>query len=306
MLAVCGAAAAASTTGRRISREDVEECARRTARLRRLDNYLGGADTLRLYEAELAGTMTLLRTTSFSPATAKALLSLLAEQTQLAGWAAFDAGHDMYATALFNTSRSIAVQAQDVLLGANALALLAYLRASRGQPDIATAEASRLPANAGADPAVRALLLERLAFTHAVAGQEKEAAAALDAAHGALDSTEVGTTPDWAAWVDHDEVRIMTGRVWTELRRPLRALPEMETALERFDDTCARDKAFYSTWLAEAYLDAGEVEQAAIVMKRSKRLCEGVASPRPAARIAVVHERLLPYRDVAAVAESLG
>jgi hypothetical protein len=97
----------------------------------------------------------------------------------------------------------------------------------------------------------------------------------------------------------------MTGRVWSELRRPLRAVPELEATLHRFDDTYARDKALYSTWLADAYLDAGEVEQAATVLIQSKWLCEGIASPRPTARINAVRERLMPYREVAAVAEIL-
>ncbi|MGN9920398.1 helix-turn-helix domain-containing protein [Micromonospora palomenae] len=294
-LAVCGAASVASATGRRISLEDVEEHVRRTARLRRLDNYLGGADTLRLYEAEVRATMSLFRTASFSSPTAQALLSLLAEQTQLAGWAAFDAGDHDYATALFTTSRPLAVQADDMALAANALALLAYLRASRGQPDIATAEASCLPVSICVNPAVRALLYDRLAFTYAVAGEEQQAGAALNAAHEALTETQPDAAPDWAAWVDHDEVHIMTGRVWSELRRPLRAIPELDGVLQRIDDTYARDKALYSTWLAEAYLDAGEVEQAAVILDRSKRLCTGVASPRPGIRIAAVRRRLLPY-----------
>ncbi|MER7418488.1 hypothetical protein ABT346_17190 [Micromonospora peucetia] len=97
----------------------------------------------------------------------------------------------------------------------------------------------------------------------------------------------------------------MTGRLWSELRRPLRAVPELEQTLRRFDDTYARDKALYSTWLAGAYLDAGEVEQAAEVLTQSKRLCEGIASPRPAARIDAIRKRLMPYREVAVVAEAL-
>ncbi|MGC5018716.1 helix-turn-helix domain-containing protein [Micromonospora sp. DT47] len=296
MLAAGGAALVCPAAGRRIGLADVEERVRRTARLRRLDNYLGGVDTLRLYEAELRATMAMFNTTSFSQSTAKALLSLLAEQAQLAGWAAFDAGENAHANTMFAISRSIAVQADDVQLAANAMALSAYLRASLGQPDIATAEASRVPMNAGASPAVQALLLERLAFTYAVAGQERQAIAALDAAHDSVAQPGTDVAPDWAAWVDHDEIQIMTGRVWAELRRPLRAIPELESALERFDDTYARDKALYSTWLAEAYLDAGEVERAAILLDRSRRLCRGVASPRPAIRIATVRRRIAPLK----------
>ncbi|MDG4761333.1 helix-turn-helix transcriptional regulator [Micromonospora sp. WMMD710] len=304
-IASSGAIAAPSSPRRRIGLEDVAELASRTARLRRLDNYLGGADTLPLYESEIHRTITLVRTGIFGEATGNAMLSLLAEQTQLAGWAAFDAGSTHHAATLFARSRSIALETSNQLLAANALALLAYQRASLAQPDVAAAEASQLPANAGHSPVVRALLLERLAFTYAVAGLERQAGHALDAAQDALDQPTSGPAPDWATWVDRDEIRIMTGRVWSELRRPLRALPELEETLRRFDDTYARDKALYSTWLADAYLDAGECEQAAEVLIQSKRLCDGIASPRPAARIDAVRERLTPYRQVAAVAAVL-
>lgn len=64
-------------------------------------------------------------------------------------------------------------------------------------------------------------------------------------------------------WVDETEVQIMAGRCWSELRRPLRAVPILESVLARYDDTHARDKALYLTWLAVAYLDAAEPEQAA-------------------------------------------
>ncbi|NGM15876.1 XRE family transcriptional regulator [Verrucosispora sp. CWR15] len=279
--------------------------ARRTARLRRLDNYLGGTDTLPLYEAEIRSTITTLRTGTFSDSTGRALLSLLAEQAQRAGWAAFDGGNENYAATLFTKSRSIAMEIGNQLLAANALALLAYQRASLGRPNLSAAEASRLPTDARFNPIVRALLLERLAFTYAVAGLERQAGHALDEAHDALDQPVDDPAPDWAAWVDRDERRIMTGRVWSELRRPLRAVPELEETLDRFNDMYARDKALYSTWLASAYLDAGEAEQAAHVLMRSKRLCEGIASPRPTARINALRERLLPYRDVVPIAEAL-
>ncbi|GIJ34458.1 helix-turn-helix domain-containing protein [Micromonospora sediminimaris] len=304
-IASTGAIPAPTSPGSLLGDMDVQGMARRTARLRRLDNYLGGTDTLPLYEAEIRSTITALRTGTFSGSTGRALLSLLAEQAQLAGWAAFDGGNEHYAATLFTRSRSIAMEIGNQLLAANALALLAYQRASLGQPGLSAAEASRLPADARFHPTVRALLLERLAFTYAVAGLERQAGHALDEAREALDQPIDGPAPDWAAWVDRDELRIMTGRVWSELRRPLRAVPELEETLNRFDDMYARDKALYSTWLASAYLDAGEAEQAAHVLMRSKRLCEGIASPRPTARINALRQRLLPYRDVVPIAEAL-
>ncbi|MFP3991222.1 hypothetical protein U9R90_27895 [Streptomyces sp. E11-3] len=94
----------------------------------------------------------------------------------------------------------------------------------------------------------------------------------------------------------------MSGRCWTELRRPLRAVPALEAALAGYDDTHARDKSLYLSWLAESYLDAGEVEQAAAVTSRALDLATGVASVRPRRRLAPVLGRLGGYRAVPAVA----
>jgi hypothetical protein len=103
------------------------------------------------------------------------------------------------------------------------------------------------------------------------------------------------------AWVDTTELQIMTGRCWTELRRPLRAVPVLETALAAYDDTNARDKALYLSWLGDSYLTAGEVEQAATTADRALALADGVASVRPRARLAPLLKHLDAYRGLPVV-----
>ncbi len=59
------------------------------------------------------------------------------------------------------------------------------------------------------------------------------------------------------------------------------------------------------TSLAHAYVDAGEVEQAAAVVIRAIELATDVRSVRPAIRIAKVTNRLRHHRSVPAVATAL-
>ncbi|MFJ6212427.1 tol-pal system YbgF family protein [Streptomyces sp. NPDC092296] len=92
--------------------------------------------------------------------------------------------------------------------------------------------------------------------------------------------------------MDGTELQIMSGRCWTELRRPLRAVPVLEAALAGFDDSRARDEALYLSWLADSYLAAGEVEQAATTAGRALDLAHGVASVRPRARLRPLLKRL--------------
>jgi hypothetical protein len=203
------------------------------------------------------------------------------------------------------TSLTAAEEAGDAALAGNALAFLAYQMTATSQNGVGTAAASWEKAENHATPKVRALLLERLAWSHAVAGQARETDTALAMAREALHHDDDRPEPDWVFWVDDTEMEIMAGRCWTELRRPTRAVPILESVLSSFDDTHARDKALYMTWLATAYLDASEVEQAAMTAERALDLATGVASVRPIARIEEVSRRLNRHRDTPEVSALL-
>ena len=304
-LAVSAPTVLAGTASRRIGPAEITQLERRTARLRRLDDYLGGVDTYRLYIAEAETTTELAKQGVCTAASRQALTSLIAEQAQLAGWAAFDAGMQPQARRHYMASLAAANEAGDAALAGNALAFLAYQQVSTAKPSVAMATASYATGEKDATPRVRALLLERLAWTHAVAGQAGETERALEEARQALHTVDDRPEPDWVFWVDDNELDIMTGRCWTELQRPLRAVPTLETVLARYEDTHARDEALYLTWLAHAYLDAGEIEQAAATTTRAVELSAGIGSVRPAARIGKVAQLLKAHRSVPDVAQTL-
>ncbi len=289
-------------SGRHIGRDLPDQLRRRTARLRRLDDVLGGGDTYRVYLGEYQATKSLLRDTTYSEQTRRGLLSVLAEQGQQAGWAAFDGGREADARGLYEESHTAALEAGDNDLAGNALAFLAYQTVNgdrKGGVEIAARSCQTIGPDAPAG--VRALLHERLAWACAVAGLADETERALTAAEDALNHADDSPQPDWVSWVDRNELQIMTGRCWTELRRPLRAVPVLETALAAYDDSHARDKALYLSWLADSYLTAGEVEQAADTADRALDLANGVASVRPRARLTPFLKRLEGHRGLVAV-----
>lgn len=291
-----------ASQGRRIGADAVTRLRGRTARLRRLDDVLGGADTYRVYRDELMATTALADEASYTDATGRALMAVIAEQAQQAGWSAFDAGWHAPAHRHFKDSLTAASDAGDTSLIANALAFLAYQKVSTGQPGTGEADASCRAADSRETPrTVRALLYERAAWAHAVAGDADASNEALHRAREAL-ADEPRGGPDWAAWVDHTELEIMAGRCWSTLGDHARAVPALERALDRYDDTHARDKSLYLTWLADAHLDAAEVEQAAAVTVRALALCADVASVRPQDRITHTLQRLRPHRGMPAVA----
>ncbi|MEU3719110.1 helix-turn-helix domain-containing protein [Streptomyces californicus] len=292
---------------RRITPAYVNQLRARTARLRRLDIVLGGGDTHRVYLAEVQHTKSLLRDAVFTGDSRQKLTGLLAEQAQQAGWAAFDGGRAREARSLYEESRTHARDAHDDDLYGNALAFLAYQELSDDRrAAVSVARASCATITPSTPSTVRALLHERLAWACAVDGHVTDTERALDAARDALDNTEDDEPqPDWSAWVDYTELEIMTGRCWTELDRPLRAVPVLTRALGRYSDDNARDKSLYLSWLAQAYLTAGEVEEAARHVGRAASLAYGVASQRPAQRLAPLITRLRTHAGVGAVRELL-
>jgi tetratricopeptide (TPR) repeat protein len=292
--------------GSRIADSDIRRLAERTAKLRRLDDVLGGTATVQLYESEVALTRRLITDTYHPTPIHLKLLALHAEQIQQAGWAAFDAGLNDRAAQHFNNSLAAADEAGDPALAANSLALLAYQQAFHRIPDIDTAHTSchQIDDTSTAGP-VLALLHERQAFSHAVAGDIYRTQQALEQARRHLADPSDTQAPDWVFWVDETEIDIMAGRCWAQLHRPLRAVPLLTSALARYDDSHARDKALYLTWLADAYLDANEPEQAAAATHQAVNLAVGVASPRPWTRIEHLAQRLEPHHAIYEVAAVL-
>jgi hypothetical protein len=293
--------------GNRVGSSTLVELRASFARLRRLDDHLGGGDTYRLYLAEIEKTAALLNGGSFSGPDRQELLSFFSEQAQQAGWAAFDAGWHGEAKQLYERSFNAAKEANDAALAANALALRSYqLLPSTDVAVDLTDKSCSIAANS-MHPGVKSLLYQRGAWTYAVAGQADKAAWALGEAESALTaSADDGYGPEWALWAHNPtELQIITGRCWTELHRPLRAVPALEAAMAQYNDSHARDKALYLSWLAEAYLDAGEVEHSATAATRALDLSADVASARPQQRLSVVMNRLEPHQSVPEVADLL-
>ncbi|MET8030185.1 helix-turn-helix domain-containing protein [Streptomyces avermitilis] len=290
------------SSGRRIGADVPRQLSQRTARLRRLDDFVGGGDTYQMYVRELEATIRLADEGVYSEATGRGLRGIIAEQAQLAGWAAYDAGNYAEARRHYMTALAASRAAQDTALEGNSLAFLAYLEWTVcGGSGIRFATAAYEVLGSGTEPVVRALLADRLAWQHATSGNAREADYALGVAEEAIHEHGDEPGPDWAYWVDHDEIAIMTGRCWAELHRPLRAIPALEDALGRYDDSRSRDKALYLSWLAAAYLDAGEVEQATAITARVFDLSEGLASIRPMGRVRLMVKRLEPHRSLAPV-----
>jgi transcriptional regulator with XRE-family HTH domain len=289
--------------GRRVGDRLARLVGERVAVLRRMDDVLGGGDLHDLVRTELRSTLDAMREATYTAETGRVLLSAVADLCQLAGWVAADAGLCRRAERYYLGGVSAAHAARDAPLAANLLSSLAYQLANVGDPREAVllAVSAHRAAERHAAPLGRVLLLERVAWANARLGDVRATERALGAAGEEFAGTEPADGPPWAYWLTGDEVDVMAARCLTELRRPRPAIELLTPVVARYDATHARELALYLSWLAEAHVYAGEVDQAAAVAARVVELSAGVASARSRERVQLLRRLLLPHRGNAAV-----
>ncbi|MFJ5071608.1 transcriptional regulator [Kitasatospora sp. NPDC088556] len=295
--------------GSRVSDSLITEVRIRTNALRRMDDYLGGLDLIAQVTRELRATVNVLREASYTEETGRQLLELAAEQAQLAGWVAADAGLNQQAKRAYTVGVHAAEAAGHRGLGGLNLGGLGYLLAATGDPEhgVVLTRSAAVGAAPYASARERAMIWDRAAWAACLAGREHEAAAALGRVEDAHDAhqPDAREEPDWLYWVCRAESLVMQGQVWTELHRPLRAVPILQAVISGYDHEHARETALYRSWLAAALLDAGEVEEAAAETTRVIDLSTGVTSDRVAKRITLLTEQLTPHTHVPAAREVL-
>ncbi|MFI2030949.1 transcriptional regulator [Streptomyces buecherae] len=293
-----------SRAGRRVGMGQVTDLRQRVHGLRLADDVLAGGDLIRPALRELRSAVRLYREGAHTGTVGRELLRQVGELAQIVGWIASDAGRHAEAERIYQLGLSAAEQAEDHTLAGNLAGSLAYQLCNTGRADdgLALARAALDGAGAGAPPKARALFLDRVAWAHTKAGgraHAQHAMRALGEAAEALAEDSAGTeSPAWLYWVDAGELQIMEARVHTELRRPLRAVPLLRDVLGRYDATHTRELALYLSWLAVAYADANEPEEAAATAARVMSLSADVASERTAERVRVVLARLAEYAEV--------
>lgn len=293
--------------GRRIGAGQVADLAKRVHGLRLADDVVYGKDLIGPALRELQAAVKLYREGTHTEEVGRELLRVIGELAQIAGWVASDAGEHAEAERIYRLGMSAAQAAEDGVLSGNVAGSLAYQWSNTGRTAdaVGLARAALKDAGPHAPAKARALYLDRLAWAYTRAGQDRPAMTALGEAAEALSEDSAGTeSPSYLYWMDAGELQVMEARVYTELRRPLQAVPLLTDVLARYDASHARELALYLSWLAVAYADANEPEAAAGTAGRMLALGQS-GSERTAERTRIVLDRLRAYRDVPEVAELL-
>ncbi|WP_157467581.1 hypothetical protein [Frankia sp. QA3] len=146
-------------------------------------------------------------------------------------------------------------------VAANLISTLSYQFANQHDPRtvILLARTALRGAENSAMSATLALLYERIAWAHAKAGDRPATERALAAVERHYDQRHPDDGPTWVYWLDDNETQVMAGRCYVELGIPQRAEPLLVDAVARCDEDHAREAALYRSWLAEAYLQTGDL-----------------------------------------------
>ena len=90
-----------------------------------------------------------------------------------------------------------------------------------------------------------------------------------------------------------------------ELKRPERAEPLLQNAIAKYNHALVRENSLYLSWLAEDYVQLGEIDHAASVAREVLTLAGRTNSARTDDRVQHLARLLKRYEDVQSVAEFL-
>jgi transcriptional regulator with XRE-family HTH domain len=281
--------------GRRIGAAQAAQIQDRVIQLRHLDDHLSGRDLAPVVLREYKATATIIDQSSYRETTGRLLLSSLAELAQITGWVLSDAGLHRQAQDHYLEGVQAAQQAGATDVAANLLSCLAYQWTGRGlhHDAVLLAATAAQGARRSAVPVVRALLGERLAYARAYAGDPNGTARALDDVDDTYEARSPGDDdPEWTYWLSRDEITVMAARCWTRLGQPGKAAPLIAAALTRYGPGQTREQALYWSFLAEAYLQAGQRAEAAQALSTAGRYAARTSSARVDQRIALLRHAL--------------
>jgi tetratricopeptide (TPR) repeat protein len=295
-----------STVGRAITGEVVDHLDNVTASLRRMDDHLGGGQTLGLVRQHLATVVGLLRDRRYTDAVGRRLHTTAGELMRLAGWLSFDGGEQSQAQRFWIAALYQANAAGDCGLGANILGFMSCQAKDLGQhrQAVILAETARTSYPA-TSPKVAAILDLRAAEAYANEGAVTDAQRALDSAFGRLTDTQPEHgNPDWSYWINEAQAHAQAGYCHLKLDHWPRAREHLRAALRLQGNEYSREGALRNTLLATTYVrqDQPDLDKALAVGEQAVQTLSGqVNSARCIKHVRNLVDTLAPYRRIPAV-----
>jgi hypothetical protein len=298
-----------SATGRTISPAVMDDLDDMAAKLRHMDDHLGGGPLIEIVSAQAGYVTSLLQNGRYTDSGGRRLYGTLGELLRLGGWVSFDSGQQGLAQRFWISALHAAHTAGDRALGSNILGFMSEQAWNLGKLD----DAARLAGTAvagykGGSPRVSAILHLRAARAHAMLGDTAGCRTFIDRAYKVFQgSVPESGQPEWSYWMDEPSLNEQIGKCFLYLRDYSSAREHLESSLafeDSWNDSYVRDGVSVLVALANSYAQGGEPEQAGAIATRAiDKLSGRVDSPRMTAKIQRLRQDLQPYRQVSEVQE---
>jgi transcriptional regulator with XRE-family HTH domain/tetratricopeptide (TPR) repeat protein len=261
---------------------DIEMVRRVTSTFRTLDNQFGGGHVRESVVRFLDGDVTELISGRFDAVTGRALLAAVAETTQLAAWASYDAGMHGLAQRYLVQALRFSAGAGDRALGAEILAAMSHQAAYKGSSAEAV-DLARAAGRSATEVGIRAIQAESAVLEaqgHAASGDEPACAAALDRAEKLFDKADRSRDPQWIGYFDEAYLAAKFGHCFASLGRGDIAQRFAVRSLDMDGKQYARGRQFNLALLALTHVQTGEPEEASRVGIQAADAAEGLSSAR--------------------------
>ncbi|MGH3898224.1 MAG: hypothetical protein ACRDTA_08200 [Pseudonocardiaceae bacterium] len=230
------------------------------------------------------------------------LLSTLSNATRKAGWLCFDLNDFAGATYFYEDARALAHEAENVELGAHVLRNMSHLAVWQGQPRIGIDHvvAANEWASRTGDMRLRAYCADGAAVAYATDGQRHPCLTALDAAHTAVG--RIGDEAPGSLYSYAEATHIMhRGLCHLKLRDAPRAADYAQQSLRTLDPSKTRNVAMTKVDLSSAYVQSGEIDEAARLLGDAGEIAARNSSARLIGVVTQAHADLRPWAHTTAV-----
>lgn len=272
--------------------------------LRRMDDQIGGRQTLGLARQHLGVVIDLIDNRRYTTAIGRRLHACAGELLRLAGWLSFDAGQHPQAQRYWIAGLYAAHAAGDRALGANILGFMSCQAKDIGQirEAVSLAETARSGYH-NTSSQVACILDLRAAEAYANAGETAAARNAINQAFSRFTDPS-SVSPDWAYWISPAHARSQAGYCYLTLKDWSRARYHLSRARTQHHRESPREGALHDVLLATTYArqDSPDLDRACSLGGQALATLSGqVDSPRGVRHLRTLTEDLHPYRHSPAV-----
>jgi transcriptional regulator with XRE-family HTH domain len=231
------------------------------------------------------------------------LLSLFSNLSRFAGWLSFDLSDFDSACFYYEQARGAAHEAENTELGTFVLCNMSHLATWRGQPRVGIdhAVAAQGWARQTGDVLLRAYAADVAARAYATAGMQRQCLEALASIPSDLDMTARTPATSLVYFYGYGQYADTRAQCLLSLHDAPGAVRAAQQALAGIDASFTRNQAFSTLHLGNAYIESGEIAEAARVIGDGAELAVRNRSARVVSVLLDARARLGRWQDTKAV-----